>query len=337
MKKALCTLFVLGFLSVLYEQYQLGNAQDQPAAKDKSSHKVQFIEVEKGVALEVLDWGGKGTALVLIPGGGLDAHEFDDFAPKLTLSHHVYGITRRGFGASSAPTPDGANYSSDRLGDDILAVAEALALNRPVLVGHSLGGVELSSVGSRFPQKVAGLIYLEAAYSYAYYSQPLGDPILDMLDLHGRLNEVMAKGLGSSQQLEQLKGSTDQLARSLQALQTQRSLMPPPPPRPADAPPPPPVGMAIALERTRYTALQVPILAIFADPHDFGSLYQKNPSAGAAVVANDFATTSAQADALQAGVPSAHIIRIPNADHDIFKSNEGQVIKEMNAFIDSLH
>ena len=62
MKKALCTLFVLGFLSVLYEQYQLGNAQDQPAAKDKSSHKVQFIEVEKGVALEVLDWGGKGAA-----------------------------------------------------------------------------------------------------------------------------------------------------------------------------------------------------------------------------------------------------------------------------------
>ncbi len=327
------TIFALGFLSVLHEGHQCGYAQDQPAAKDMSPHKVQFVEVEKGVKLEVLDWGGNGTALILIPGGGLDTHEFDDFAPKLTTSHHVYGITRRGFGASSAPVPDGRNYSSDRLGDDIIAVADALALNRPVLVGHSVGGVELSSVGSRYPQKVAGLIYLEAAYSYAYYSQPLGDPILDMLDLDSRLNEVMSKGLGSTQQLEQLKSSTDQLARSLQALETQRSLMPPQPPRPTDAPPPPPIGLAIALERTRYTTLNVPILAIFADPHNFGSLYQDNPSSRAAVVANDFATTSAQAAALQAGVPSAHIIRIPYADHDIFKSNEEQVINEMNAFI----
>src|SRR5882757_7351326 len=104
-------------------------------------------------------------------GLGGTAHSFDQFAPKLIGAYHVYGITRRGFGASSAPAPANTNYSADRLGDDVLAVVDSLKLNRPVLVGHSIAGEELSSIGSRYPDEVAGLIYLDAAYSYAYYDR----------------------------------------------------------------------------------------------------------------------------------------------------------------------
>jgi non-heme chloroperoxidase len=110
---------------------------------------------------------------------GNNAHVFDKFAPKLTASYHLYGITRRGFGASSHPDPTIANYAADRLGDDVLAVIDSLKLNRPVLVGHSLGGEEMSSVGARHPEKVAGLIYLDAGYGYAYYDRSRGDLIID--------------------------------------------------------------------------------------------------------------------------------------------------------------
>ena len=131
--------------------------------RDPSPHTRQFIGVESNVKLEVLDWGGSGKPLVLIPGLGNTAHVFDKFAPKLSAAYHVYGITRRGFGDSSAPTPaGGGTYAADRLGDDVLAVLEALKLNRPILAGHSLGGEELSSVGSRHPEKVAGLVYLDS-------------------------------------------------------------------------------------------------------------------------------------------------------------------------------
>ena len=172
----------------------------------------QFIEVEPYVRLEVLDWGGSGVPVLLVPGGGLDAHQFDQFAPKLAQTHHVYALSRRGSGASSAPTPNGRNYSSDRLGDDVLAVADALHLVLPILIGHSLGGVELSSAGSRHPEKLSGLIYLDAAYSYAFYSKPLGDPVLDVLDLHRRLDQVLSTGLGAApQQLEELRQSAQQL------------------------------------------------------------------------------------------------------------------------------
>src|SRR5215467_995200 len=76
--------------------------------------KVQFVEVEPDVRLEVVDWGGHGRSVVLLAGGGDTAHVYDEFASKLTPEYHVLGITRRGFGASSKPT---TGYSSASLAD----------------------------------------------------------------------------------------------------------------------------------------------------------------------------------------------------------------------------
>jgi pimeloyl-ACP methyl ester carboxylesterase len=74
---------------------------------DTSTHTVQFVPVEKDVSLEVLDWGGTGRPLIFLAGNGDTAHSFDGFAPRFTSKNHVYGITRRGFGVSSKPTPAG--------------------------------------------------------------------------------------------------------------------------------------------------------------------------------------------------------------------------------------
>jgi pimeloyl-ACP methyl ester carboxylesterase len=156
----------------------------QPAAwKDPSPHVTRFVTVDNGVQLEVLDWGGSGRPLILLAGLGNTAHVFDDFAPKLTSQFHVYGITRRGFGSSSAPA---SGYSADQLGDDVLAVMNALKLEKPILVGHSLAGEELSSVGTRHPERVAGLVYLEAVSPYTYYTSR-GDTLIDELELQKKL------------------------------------------------------------------------------------------------------------------------------------------------------
>ncbi len=122
-------------------------AQDIPDNRDTTPHSIRFVTVQDNVKLEVLDWAGSGRPVILLHGGNSTAHEFDQFAPKLTGSYHVYGITRRGCGASSAPAPTDANYSADRLGDDVLAVIAELGSDSPVLVGHSLRGQELSSIG----------------------------------------------------------------------------------------------------------------------------------------------------------------------------------------------
>ena len=75
-------------------------SQSASAWNDPSPHVTRFVSVDKDVRLEVLDWGGSGRLIVLLAGGGNTAHVFDDFAPRLRAHNHVYGITRRGFGAS---------------------------------------------------------------------------------------------------------------------------------------------------------------------------------------------------------------------------------------------
>src|SRR5713101_7130305 len=127
-------------------------AQESAAWRDPSPHHVQFVTVDGDARLEVLDWGGSGRPVVLLSGLGNTAHIFDQFAPKLTADYHIYGITRRGYGASSVPA---SGYSADRLGDDVLAVLDSLKLSGPVLVGHSIAGEELSSLGTRHPDRIA--------------------------------------------------------------------------------------------------------------------------------------------------------------------------------------
>ena len=46
--------------------------------------------------------------------------------------------------------------------------------------------------------------------------------------------------------------------------------------------------------------------------------------------------TAVHANAFEAGVPSARVVRLPNADHYVFRSNEADVTREMNTFMDGL-
>jgi non-heme chloroperoxidase len=120
-----------------------------------------MIPVGREVALEVIDWGGRGHPLVFLAGGGNTAHVFDTFAPQFTDSFHVVGITRRGFGASAgAPPPN----NLDTLVADMAAVLDSLGLGSVVLVGHSIAGEEMTRFAELHGARCAGLVYLDAAY-----------------------------------------------------------------------------------------------------------------------------------------------------------------------------
>jgi len=257
-----------------------------------------------------------------------------------TCPHHVYGITRRGFGNSSTVTPDAHNYSSDRLGDDVLAVIDALKLQKPVVAGHSMAGEELSSIGSRHPEKVSGLIYLDAGLPYAFYDSVRGDPQLDMLDTRDRIEQLLPNNgypSGHKQAIEGLLASLPQLEKDLQ---NQLKLLQAIPSPTTDAPPPPSASAfsAIFSGEHKYTAIKARCLAIFAVPHDpnSGALLPTDPAHHAAAVAADLERTTNLANAFEAGVPSAKVVRLPNADHYVFNSNEAEVLHAMNDFLDRL-
>jgi non-heme chloroperoxidase len=349
------------------------SAQQPVAWHDPSPHTIQFVTVDKKVKLEVLDWGGSGRSVVLLAGLGSTAHTFDEFAPKLTPEYHVYGITRRGYGASSVPV---SGYSADRLGDDVLTVLDALKIERPVLIGHSIAGEELSSIGTRYPGRIAGLIYLEAAYEWAYYDPSLGNFYVDLSELQNKLEQLRSTNRMTDQKplIQEVMQTT--LPRFEKDLKNQQELPPEtvlPEPTPADlesyealrawenhiygeaeteadlrqthepAPgnhvgPEKPTDaqeFAIRSGQQKYTDIRVPILAIFAFPRDLGPFVNSHPTALVAFQPSEI-VAAAEVNAFKAGVPSARVVRIAHASHSVFITNEADVLRETRAFIAGL-
>lgn len=297
------------------------------------SCKTSLVPVEKGVKLEVLDWGGEGRPLVLLAGLGATAHDFDAFAHKLAAKYHVYGITRRGYGDSSAPAPTEANYNADRLGDDVIAAIDALHLQqRPVLVGHSIAGEELSSVGTRHPEKIAGLIYLDAAYGYAFYNPAYPDPDIDALTIRKELDDTMI-GDDKEKAITQLLAALPEFEKRLQEQQKEWADIPSVPPDSSDDFGP---DEAIRLGQRKYTEIKVPVLAIFANPHKPGPMPEYDAAGRAAVAKRMLDDATTHIKAFEAGVPAAHVVVIPNADHFVYLSNEADVLREVDAFLATL-
>src|SRR5262245_6465389 len=153
------------------------NAMKQAGCFDTSGHQVSFATVEPRVRLEVLDWGGAGEPLVLLTGGGDNAHVYDQFAHQFTDLFHVIGITRRGFGRSSQPAH---GYDLDTRARDDIAVLDKLNMRQAVFVGHSIAGTELSKLGAAYPDRVKKLVYLDgldnASGGWAELPQPPSPP-----------------------------------------------------------------------------------------------------------------------------------------------------------------
>jgi non-heme chloroperoxidase len=313
-------------------------AQNPRAWKDPSPHQAQLVTVDKNVQLEVLDWGGSGRAVVLLAGGGNTAHIFDDFAPKLTTRCHVYGITRRGFGASGFADPQGG---AERLGADVLAVMDALKLERPVLVGHSFAGAELSAVANSHPERIAGLVYLEAAYSYAF-DNGKGANVMEMLRLQPpQPPEPSEADEASFSAIEKYYERVNGFRFPESELRQERESTPAGGVGNYRNPPGGAMLMSVISGGKKFTAIPSPALMVFANPHGLGAWVEENTdpkvrTAAKAYSAELSSLASKQENAVKDAVPAARVITLAGAHHYIFLSNETDVLRALNAFLSEL-
>lgn len=88
-----------------------------------------------GVRLHVLDYGGDGVPLVIVPGITSPAVTMDFVARELTDLVRPVVVDVRGRGLSDAA----GTYSLQDYADDTRAVIDGLGLHRPLLLGHSMG------------------------------------------------------------------------------------------------------------------------------------------------------------------------------------------------------
>jgi pimeloyl-ACP methyl ester carboxylesterase len=102
---------------------------------------------------------GSGRPLVLLHGGLGSGEMFGPILPTLAANHQVIAVDLQGHGR----TADIDRPIDIRLmADDIAALIDHLGLDRPDLVGYSLGGGVAFFVASKYPEK-AGKLVMAAA------------------------------------------------------------------------------------------------------------------------------------------------------------------------------
>ncbi|HTD24077.1 MAG TPA: alpha/beta hydrolase [Terriglobales bacterium] len=315
--------------------------------QDPSKHEVQFVTVEQGVRLEVLDWGGSGRAVVLLAGAGNTAHVFDDFAPKLTGFGHIYGITRRGYGASSQPA---SSYDEQRLADDVVEVLDSLKIEAPVLVGHSMAGGEMTIIAHQHPHRVAGLVYLDALGDPRDW--PGSDPAY--IELYNKLPAPMRTPAPppSGEEPRSFSAYHAWQLRNGQFIFPEselRNMYVTNPDGTKGKPKSPQTiwnAIGAGQKKRDYSGIRVPVLAFCEfvrypkDQSEATGYQPKDADERAAIDAFNVAT-KAYVDRwnknLLNGASDVHFIDLPGAGHFVYLTREPEVLKGLQAFLADLH
>ena len=305
--------------------------------RDAAPHQAYSINVDDGVQLEVLDFGGQGSPILLLPGLGATAHSFDELAPLLARKHRVIAMTRRGTGDSSKPD---FGFDTPRLAQDVLEVMDAMKLDKALLVGHSIAGDELTWLGGHHPDRFSGLVYLDAAYdrsgdpkapdalrlrelSRALPPEPPRPPQA-MLNFDAMTKLLMERGhvrlpegeLIAFHRLNDpyLAGSASIDARTQQAI-------------------------SAAIQAPDYAAVKIPALAIYAfeDPHKpLPPWYDPGDKELLAVVAERSRISNAKKresiELFKHNVEKGQVLEMQNAAHYIFQSNQQEVLDSIEKF-----
>jgi pimeloyl-ACP methyl ester carboxylesterase len=117
----------------------------------------EFVDLQDGRRLSALLWGSGDPELVLLHGGGQNAHTWDTVA--LALGRPLVAVDLPGHGHS-----DGGRESSlsvDSNAEDVAAVIGALAPNAHAVVGMSLGGVTTLALVARTPELVRAAVLVD--------------------------------------------------------------------------------------------------------------------------------------------------------------------------------
>jgi non-heme chloroperoxidase len=317
------------------------SATQRSGWRDAAPHETHSIHVDEGVQLEVLDFGGEGTPLLLLPGLGATAHSYDELAPLLARKHRVVALTRRGTGFSSKPD---FGFDTPRLAQDVLQVMDAMKLDKVVLVGHSIAGDELTWLGGHRAERFAGLVYLDAAYDRS--GDPRSPAALRQRELRRSLppeppfppqsfanfgattRMLLERGhvpLPEGELIAFLRTNDPYLAGSPSIdARTQQAI-------------------AAAIQAPDYAALKIPALAIYAFPDPdqplppwYDPSDQKLRTALAEIARLGDTQKRRSIELFRSGVERGQIVELPNSAHYIFQSNPLEILSAIEAFVAGL-
>ena len=130
------------------------NALSEPAtAPPRELSEGPFVEAA-GVLTRYQRWGATGSPIVLVGGFLEPTWVWDRVAPLLAQKHRVYALDLAGFGYSERA----GRFTLEAWSDQVRSFLRALSIDRPTLIGHSLGGGVVAEIARADPTLVRGIV-----------------------------------------------------------------------------------------------------------------------------------------------------------------------------------
>jgi len=113
-----------------------------------------------GVGLGYVEVGAGTPAVLLVHGWCCDHRFWREQIDVLARGHRVVAVDLRGHGTSDKPHQ---TYTMEGFVDDLVWLAGELGLDRPVVVGHSMGGTIATLLAARHPGLARALVLVDPA------------------------------------------------------------------------------------------------------------------------------------------------------------------------------
>lgn len=152
-------------------------------------------------AIAYVDEGRDGLPVVLLHSFGGDRSHWEHV--RKHLKQRVITVELRGHGRSAMPADGDFRISS--MAADVAAVADSLHLKRFVLIGHSMGGSIALEYAGLHPDRVAGLVLVDAA------GDPMGMPAAMREGIKRSLNSEAYEQVVEDYWNQILAGSRDEV------------------------------------------------------------------------------------------------------------------------------
>lgn len=115
-----------------------------------------------GITFAFEDRGHGGPPVLLVHGMACDRATMTPQLDHLGTSHRTVTYDQRGHGESSKPLD--APYDPVSLAEDALWLCRELGLERPVVIGHSLGGTVALALAATYPDATGGIVLLDSVF-----------------------------------------------------------------------------------------------------------------------------------------------------------------------------
>ena len=123
-----------------------------------------FVSLATGIRMAYCDCGpADGSPVILIHGVTDGRISWSQVAPMLAdLGYRVYVPEYRGNGKTDKPDPGPGGYTVETHRDDMLALMDALGLQKAHIVGHSLGSLIAQLMNIKAPERILSTTLMES-------------------------------------------------------------------------------------------------------------------------------------------------------------------------------